>query len=116
MFNSDNKIHINYSTEKAFDGTIIRSSIMVNIYENDVEAAVKLYREIRKQLEDNLGNGQAEVMDCPICPDHKVKMVLKSRRDGSGFFFGCPMFSQGCKKTAPYPIQNADIESSSVVF
>lgn len=75
MFDPSNRIHINYSTDKASDGTVIRSSIMVNIYEQDVENAVKLYQEIREQIElvEKSMGGPAkskEVMAFPECPDH----------------------------------------------
>ena len=110
MFNSDNRIHINFSMERASDGSIIRSTILANIYESELQSAVELYRELKKQLEDNPGiplgqtSHQEEIIDSPTCPIHKCKMVLRTRRDGTGFFWGCPMYNQGCKKTAQYPI------------
>jgi hypothetical protein len=109
MIIPDYKIHINYSTDKASDGTTIRSSIMVNIYEEKVEAAVKLYRELKAQIEGDqtvpLKSGNGRVDSFPECPDHKVKMVMRTRRSDGGVFFGCPMYeSLGCQKTAQYPI------------
>lgn len=115
MFDPSNRIHINYSTDKASDGTVIRSSIMVNIYEQDVENAVKLYREIKEQIElvEKSGNQQVpkEVMAFPECPDHRVKMLMRTRRQDGGIFFGCPMYgNSGCSKTVQYPvISKADI-------
>jgi len=108
MIIPDYKIHINYSTDKDSDGAIIRSSIMVNIYEEEVEAAVKLYRELKAQIEGDqatpIKSGNRRVESFPECPDHKVKMVMRARRSDGGIFFGCPMYkSLGCQKTAQYP-------------
>jgi len=106
MFDSNNRIHINFSTDKASDGTIIRSSIMVNIYEQDVENAVKLYRDLKEQLGGfHTSTNTTEVIRFPECPDHKVKMLMRTRRSDGGIFFGCPMFvNGGCKKTVQYPV------------
>ena len=113
MFDPNNRIHINYSTDKASDGTIIRSSIMVNIYEQDVENAVKLYREIKEQIEiverdskpQTNHQNTKEVVGFPECPDHKVKMLMRTRRADGGIFFGCPMYgNSGCAKTVQYPV------------
>src|SRR3989344_4020124 len=111
-----NRIHINYCTSRASDGTIISSSIMVNIHEEDIEAAVELYRELKAQLEGIPGvvpggsNGQTsqpirkEVGFFPECPYHHVRMLLRTRRSDGGIFFGCPMYeAKGCQKTAKYP-------------
>lgn len=114
MFSSENRIHINFSEDRASDGTLIRSTVLLNVYENDIKSAIDLYQELRKQLENdpntvrNNDNVQTEVMSSPECPDHKVKMILRTRRDGTGFFWGCPMYKNGCKKTMPYAI-NQDI-------
>ena len=111
MFDSINRIHINYSTDRASDGTIIRSSIMVNIYEQDVESAVKLYKELKEQLtaididKDNNPLAIKEVLEFPECPDHRVKMLMRTRRSDGGIFFGCPMYgSNGCSKTVQFPL------------
>ncbi|OGZ66457.1 MAG: hypothetical protein A3C50_00135 [Candidatus Staskawiczbacteria bacterium RIFCSPHIGHO2_02_FULL_43_16] len=116
MFDPNNRVHVNYSVDRASDGTIIRSSIMVNLYEESVEGAVKLYREIKEQIEvvEKSMGGQVnpkEVMAFPECPDHKVKMLMRTRRADAGIFFGCPHFgSSGCSKTLQYPvIPKADV-------
>jgi len=118
MFPSDNRIHINYSREIASDGTVIRSSVMVNVYEQDVESAVKLFRELKEKLEDKPSDTShqsiGDVLGFPSCPDHHIKMILRTRRDGTGYFFGCPKWNQGCKKILPYPISpKENIEMSS---
>jgi len=118
MFNLENRIHINFSMEKASDGSIIRSTILVNLYENDIDSAIELYQELKKRLKDHdiaERSGNEQVGSFPFCPEHHCKMILRTRRDGTGYFFGCPMYNQGCKKTLPYPIvQNTSIEMSSV--
>ena len=105
MFDSS-RIHINFSTEKASDGTIIRSSIMVNIHEDSVENAVKLYRELKEQLEGLNGQiSNKDIVGFPECPIHKIKMIMRTRRADGGVFFGCAMFgSNGCPKTVQYPV------------
>ncbi len=109
MFDPINRIHINYSTDRASDGTIIRSSIMVNLYEDSVEKAVDLYKQLKEQLtaidKDSNPRVSREMLDFPECPDHKVKMFMRTRKSDGGIFFGCPMYgSNGCKKTVQFPL------------
>lgn len=107
MFPKDiNRIHINYSQEKSSDGTIIRSTIMINIHEDDVVSAVALYWQIKDQLEtapvSSIKN-EIKVKPFPECPTHHVSMLLRSRRDTGEQFFGCPLYrSAGCQKTVQY--------------
>lgn len=109
------RVHINWLTEKAQDGSVLRTSIMVNINEVDVTTAVRLYRELKAQLEGSnaSGDGRAiagqqsvtkEILGFPECPKHGMKMVLRTRKSDGGIFFGCPMFEgNGCLQTSQYP-------------
>jgi hypothetical protein len=105
---NQHKIHLNCSTDRASDGTIIRTSILVNIYAEDVETAVKLYRDIQQQLQGGEVNGhqeaKKEIGGFPECPDHKIKMFMRTQRTTGAIFFGCPLYeSAGCQKTAQHP-------------
>ncbi|MSU54549.1 MAG: hypothetical protein EXS48_01780 [Candidatus Staskawiczbacteria bacterium] len=109
MFEPNNRVHVNYSVDRASDGTVIRSSIMVNLYEESVEGAVKLYREIKEQIEsiEKTGNPQTpkEVMAFPTCPDHGVRMLMRTRKSDGSIFFGCAKYgSDGCQKTMQFPL------------
>lgn len=103
-----NKIHINYSAEKASDGSTIRESIMVNIHEEDVVTAVKLYQELRERLEANPEATKAiKVQPFPECPVHKVKMLLRTKRTDNSAFFGCPFYaSKGCQQTISHQLSH----------
>lgn len=109
MFTPNNRIHINFSTERASDGSIIRSSLMVNINTEEVGTALELYHDLKKRLEhdnnviEKSGNGQ--INPFPVCPDHKIKMIMRTRHSDNSLFFGCPLYaSRGCKRTKQYPI------------
>lgn len=111
------KIHINYSVDKGSDGTIIRSSMLINIKERDVSSAVALFEDLQRQLEGRIeelapkDNGENTYQQddkksstIPSCPQHDIKMLLRSRRDTGALFFSCPRYEQeGCRKTAQYP-------------
>ncbi|MDP1689485.1 MAG: hypothetical protein Q8L47_05180 [bacterium] len=111
------KIHINFSTDRDSSGTIIRSSMLINIKERDVSSAVALFEDLQRQLEgrnDELPprdngentdqNNNKEISTIPNCLIHDVKMLLRSRKSDGQLFFGCPMYqSDDCKKTAQYP-------------
>lgn len=112
MIYPDNRIHINFSSERASDGTVIRSTIMVNIHEEEISTAVALYRELRSQLENssiadsNKNETKVETFtEWPMCPSHHVKMLLRTKRSSGDMFYGCPLYSSsGCKTTMPYPV------------
>lgn len=102
------KVQIHFSSEKASDGSLIRESVTVHISDNDPENAIKLYRELKQQIEGG-SKGQAgptahvEAGFSPECPDHHIKLLMRTRRSDGGIFFGCPMYEgKGCQKTAQY--------------
>jgi len=122
MFNPNNtrlqnRIHINFALEK--EGEIIKKSVvMINIFEWDVKRAANLYSELLRELgeapvtipktENNkpiqLNTKNIEFFTAPECPDHKVPMVMRTRKSDGFVFFGCPMYKNGCKRTAQHPI------------
>ena len=105
MFTSDNNIKINFVEEKANNGVIVRSVLMLNVEERDVNSCVVLYKELRRQLEENSGvitKNKTEILNCPVCPDCKAQMILRTKKATGDFFWGCSRFSQGCKKTMPF--------------
>lgn len=121
-----NKIQINYSIDKASDGSVLKTSLMVNIREDEVSRAVQLYEELKTQLNGN-GHGNAsangnngksavkengnakgqngkENGNTPECSRHHIKMWIRSRRSDGAMFYGCPMFDKnGCLEKFPYP-------------
>jgi len=122
MFNPNNRmsnrIHLNCSFEKEND-VITKSTVMVNIFEWNVSSAIKLYRDILKELSEEsvvidakTENGQSiqpntkkiEFFTAPECPDHKVPMVIRTRKSDGIVFFGCSKYREGCRKTAPNAI------------
>ena len=104
----NNKIQINYSVDKAQDGTVIKSSITLSIKEDDVKNAVTLYKELQRQIEGEGGKKPPEIISVPDCRRHGVKMYLRSRKTDGQLFFGCPQFQQdGCQETTPYSAQKA---------
>ncbi len=110
----NNKIQINYSVDKAQDGTVIRSSTTLSIKEDDVKSAVALYRELQKQIEGGVSQKSQEVIAAPDCRKHGIKMYLRSRKSDGQLFFGCPQFQMdGCQETAPY-LASKMANSSSV--
>lgn len=123
MFNPNttriqNRIHLNCAFEKE-NGVIKKSTVMVNIFEWNVPSAIKLYRDMLKELSEEAvviasgtENGQSiqpntkkiEFFTAPECLDHKVPMVMRTRKSDGFVFFGCPMYKNGCKRTAQHPI------------
>ncbi len=110
-----NKIQINYSVDRDQAGNTIKSSLLINIRERDVASAVELYEELQRQLvgeseelalnqENADENNDKEISTVPECPKHNIKMLLRSRKSDGQLFFGCHMFSDGCKETAQYPV------------
>lgn len=111
-----NKIQINYAIDKASDGTVVKTSLMVNIREDDVSRAVELYRDLKARLNGENGNSAAkgngnatkqngkENGNTPECPYHKIKMWIRSRKTDGAMFYGCPEFDRkGCLEKFPYP-------------
>lgn len=114
-----NRIHLNCAFERGENGSITKSTVMVNIFEWNVPGAINLYREILKELSEeapiivsrtisNPSNQKPErkieFLTAPLCPDHKVPMVMRTRKSDGIVFFGCPKYRDGCRKTAPNAI------------
>ena len=125
-----NRIHLNCAFERGENGSITKSSVMVNLFEWIVPGAINLYREILKELSEeapiivsrtisNPSNQKPErkieFLTAPECPDHKVPMVMRTRKSDRVVFFGCPMlYKTGCKRTAQHPIQGKDTKIPSM--
>jgi|GEM_PF-6188029 len=120
MFNPNNtrlqnRIHINCAFEKE-GNTITKSSIMVNIFEWDVKRAANLYSELLRELEEipvtvpKVENNKSVQLNTekieffPECPDHHVKMLMRTRKSDGVVFFGCPFYRNGCRRTAQHSI------------
>jgi hypothetical protein len=111
-----NRIHLNCAFEKE-NGVIKKSTVMVNIFEWNVSSAIKLYRDILKELSEeapvivseNENNKPVQLNTkkiefLPECPDHHIKMVERVRKVDGMPFFGCPLYRNGCKRTTQHPI------------
>jgi len=121
MFNPNNtriqnRIHLNCAFEKE-NGVITKSTVMVNIFEWNVPSAIKLYRDLLRELSEETPiiipkteNSQSiqpstqKIEFFPECPDHHVKMLMRTRKSDGVVFFGCPFYRDGCKRTAQHPI------------
>jgi hypothetical protein len=106
-----NRIHINCSLEE--ENGSIKKKINFNIFEWDLKRAANLYRELLEELGEvpvtvpKTENGQSiqpSVEFFPECPDHHVKMLMRTRKSDGVVFFGCPFYRDGCKRTAQRPI------------
>ena len=111
-----NRIHLNCAFEKE-NGVIKKSTVMVNIFEWNVSSAIKLYRDILKELSEeapvivseNENNKPVQLNTkkiefFPECPDHHVKMLMRTRKSDGVVFFGCPFYRNGCRRTAQHSI------------
>ena len=117
-----NRIHLNCAFEKE-NGVIKKSTVMVNIFEWNVSSAIKLYRDILKELSEeapvivseNENNKPVQLNTkkiefFPECPDHHVKMLMRTRKADGVVFFGCPFYRNGCKRTAQRSINQEIVD------
>lgn len=109
-----NRIHINCSLER--ENGSIKKSINFNIFEWDLKRAANLYRELLEELEEvpvtvlktensqSIQSNTKKIEFFPECPDHHIKMVERVRKSDGISFYGCPLYRNGCRKTAQYLI------------
>jgi hypothetical protein len=118
-----NRIHINCTFEKE-GSKITKSCVAINVFEWDQKRAASLYRELLEELGEapvtvpKTENGQSiqpstkKIEFFPECPDHHIKMVERVRKADGISFYGCPLYRNGCRKTAQYLI-NQEIANKS---
>lgn len=104
MENNYNPVQLNETIKKSSDGTILETSLMLNIRAQCPEEAIMLYTDIKERL----GNGTEqkkltgmEVPDAPTCERCGEKMVLRQNAKKKTLFFGCSKYPR-CKSTKEY--------------
>lgn len=118
VINEYNKIQINVTEDRDPEGKLLKKSMMLNIRTNDPEEAVNLYNDLKGKLN---GNGQKKELEkvpvkarsqkteerVPVCPSHKLPMLLKENRMKGNLFWGCERWlphNKGCNVTLPYGV------------
>ncbi len=106
--NTYNPIQINYTIRRNANGEVTERSTMVNVRTESSDEAIKLYNELKAQLngelsgtphttEDNSGSSVQLFNDksdtCPKCGSD-----LKLRKGRSGEFWGCSNYPS-CRYT-----------------
>jgi len=100
VINNDyNKIQINEVVDKDANGQIIKQSLMLNIRCDDVDEALKLYRQLKAKffsnpVSENPGNKNNNSKTV-ICECGKPMRLISGR---NGQFYGCTGFPE-CRKT-----------------
>jgi hypothetical protein len=105
MENGYNPIQLNETVEKAENGTILRTSLMLNIRSENVEEAVKLYTELKDRLSDELDGKKEErrtglEVETPTC-ECGAPMIMRQNARKHSLFWGCSRFPK-CRKTMEY--------------
>ena len=98
---------INEKIDRGENGAIIRSSIMLNVREDSIEEASKLYKELRATLDQSVPEKavkKKEESNAPKCQKCGKDMVLRQNKKKGNFFWGCnfPI----CQATLPYLEEN----------
>ena len=119
-----NKIQINFSQDKTADGKIIKQSIMLNIREDSVQKAYRLYQELMRKIEgdketvekpkkkskkEEKAKKEPEGIETPTC-ECGNPMVLKNGKFGA--FYSCSAYPI-CRLTRPFvtPEEKKRLES-----
>jgi len=119
-----NRVQINYSQDQAFDGRVIKQSIMLNIREDSVQKAYRLYQELMRKIEggketvekpkkkskkEEKAKKEPEGIETPTC-ECGNPMVLKNGKWGS--FWSCSTYPL-CRLTKPFvtPEEKKRLES-----
>ncbi|MBU6414866.1 topoisomerase DNA-binding C4 zinc finger domain-containing protein [Patescibacteria group bacterium] len=70
------------------------------------------------KMETSKQSRQEDNSPVPVCPRHKVKMLIRTRKSDGELFFGCAMFNQkGCLEILPYPAQKkANVKVPAVTY
>lgn len=109
--NGYNKIQINFTQDKTADGKVIKEGIMINIREDSVQEAYKLYQELLRKIEGReeqpkkkAKKEKADVkkepkgIETPTCECGSPRIL----RNGKwGAFYSCSTYPL-CKITRPY--------------
>jgi len=98
-----NKIQINEKIDRGENGVVIRSSMMLNVREDNVEAASKLYKELRATLDQGVSEKAVEKKEesgGPKCGKCGRTMVLRQNKKKGNMFWGCNF--PVCPETLPY--------------
>lgn len=63
-------------------------------------------------------NTQENASPVTVCPRHKVKMLIRTRKSDGELFLGCALFNQkGCLEILPYPAQKkANVKVPAVTY
>lgn len=102
------KIQINETTDKTPDGKILRNSLMINVREDSVQKAVRMYRDLKRKLESKEENpknperktkgaerGKKSVeakSEIPNCPKCNSLMILRANGKTGENFWSCVQF------------------------
>ncbi len=112
-----NPVQLNETVERANDGTILRTNLMLNIRSESPEEAVSLYREVKEMLNGKFEQNESisiKRSEAPICPSCKIQMQLKSNSKNGNKFFGCPNWKpkgKGCNQTIPCVTEEETVEA-----
>ena len=110
MNNEYQKVQLNETIDRAENGQVLRRSLMINIREESIEKAWKLYKELKKKIDgkerqsknDKQEKGEKESEEnIPVCPECGIQMLPKQNSKKGNWFWGCPNFP-ACKQTRPY--------------
>ena len=106
--NGYNKVQINSTLDMDATGRIIKRSLMLNIREDDVNTACKLYEDLKRKIEGEepkkrvkkeKSEKNEKIPENPIC-ECGAPMILRMNGRGEKFY-GCGAFPI-CRKTRPY--------------
>lgn len=114
VINEFNRVQINLTEDRDAAGKLLKQGLMINIRTNETEEAVRLYKDLRKQLSDQNEPASPEHApeqhkeDCtPICPSHSVPMRIRENRSKGTRFWGCEHWKlggRGCNMTLPIEV------------
>ncbi len=116
--NGFNKVQINFSEDRATDGSLIKRSLLLNVRENSVEKAFEIYSALREKIEEKEDNSEKKVSqeksEIPSCPKCGKPMILRQNGKKGDFFWGCSTYPR-CRGTKQYqtkkeyPAENEEI-------
>jgi len=99
--NSYNRVQINYTIRRNANDELIEKNTMINIRDDDPTEAMKLYKDLKSQLNGDLKASNAENAnpadgkeanslfseDDQSCPECGAELKLRQGKNGS--FYGC---------------------------
>jgi len=104
--NGYNKVQINYTEDRTADGQIIKKGLMINIRNETVEEAYRLYESLRERIEGKVKskNKKEKKSEIPACPKCNSPMILRQNSKKGNWFHGCTAFPL-CDGTRQYKIK-----------